>query len=248
MKRLNRQKAIISIAAFFCVAGCVNTGMTRPAAPDLYGSTALSFHHVSGQSGDQAGGRSVTQFAPRLQPAVQDALMHNEMVQNAGAAIRAPHVNPTPDKIQAWIKEGVIADYIVIQKRAKLLTLWSNGNIIKVYNIRAFGADPVGHKLREGDEKTPEGEYTIDTKHVSQRFQKFLRISYPNKEDAKRAKSLGFSPGGQVGIHGDEGGFKGFMRRFDPNWTDGCVTVRNSDLEEIWQFVPKGTKIVIKPD
>lgn len=158
------------------------------------------------------------------------------------------HINPTPQEVKHWINEGYVADYVVVQKKPKILTLWSNGKIMKVYNIRAFGADPIGHKVREGDEKTPEGAYAIDKKHISDRFQKFLRISYPNKDDKALAKKLGVKPGGQVGIHGDEGGFKGFMRRFDARWTDGCITLRNYDLEEVWALVPVGTPIDIRPE
>lgn len=180
---------------------------------------------------------AASEFAPSATPALQVTPMKNP-----------PFKNPSREKIREWINQGVVADYVVVQKKPKVLTLWSNGNIIKVYNIRAFGADPVGQKMREGDEKTPEGEYTIDTKHQSQRFQKFLRISYPTPAQRADAKKRGVPPGGQVGIHGDEGGFKGFMRRFDSKWTDGCITVRNADLEEIWELVPTGTPISIRPE
>ncbi len=224
------------------MAGCVSTGMTEPVAIDPATKTVLQSPQVS----DQLSGRLTHQYAPRMQPDLNGKLTPGDKV-DLGPTLK-PFKNPTREQIQAWIADGVVADHIVIQKKPKLLTLWSNGNIIKVYNIRAFGADPVGHKMREGDEKTPEGYYTIDTKHVSEKFQKFMRISYPNKADKALAKSLGFSPGGQVGIHGDEGGFKGFMRRFDPNWTNGCITLRNADLEEVWSFVQKGTPITIRPN
>ena len=138
-------------------------------------------------------------------------------------------------------------DYIVVQKRDKVISLWKQGRIIKTYPILAFGADPIGHKVREGDEKTPEGQYYIDTKHVSQKYQKFLRISYPNEQDKAYAKSLGLPPGGHVGIHGDEGGMTGFFQRFDNRWTDGCIAVRNADIEEIYKMVEIGTPILIKP-
>jgi murein L,D-transpeptidase YafK len=115
------------------------------------------------------------------------------------------------------VRSGAQADYIVVQKSDKLLTLWSQGKILRTYNILAMGARPNGHKMQEGDERTPEGLYAIDEKHTSQNFQKFLRISYPNKEDKANAKRNGVSPGGQVGIHGDRGGavrffFSGLMK------------------------------------
>lgn len=140
-----------------------------------------------------------------------------------------------------------LVDHVVVQKHDKVLSLWKGGRIIKTYPILAMGADPIGHKVREGDEKTPEGEYTIDTKHVSQNFQKFMRISYPNEQDKANAERLGVPVGGQVGIHGDRGGVAGFMQRFDKNWTDGCLAMRNADIEEMYQMVDVGTPITIKP-
>jgi|GEM_PF-1335987 len=157
--------------------------------------------------------------------------------------------NATPLYIPPAITSPTIdpVDYIVVQKRDKVLSLWKNGRIIKTYPILAFGADPIGHKVREGDEKTPEGNYTIDTKHPSQKFQKFLRISYPNETDSANAKRLGVPVGGHVGIHGDKGGLEGFFQRFDKRWTDGCIAVRNADIEEIFEMVSIGTPIMIKP-
>lgn len=149
----------------------------------------------------------------------------------------------TADKAAAFQQ----VDYIVVQKNMRLLTLWKSGQIVKTYPIMAMGADPKGHKVREGDERTPEGLYKIEEKHVSQKFQKFLGISYPNQHDRELAQKIGASPGGQVGIHGDRGGFLGFFQRFDKNWTDGCIALRNHDIEEIYSMVDAGTPIKIVP-
>ncbi|HNQ92733.1 MAG TPA: L,D-transpeptidase [Alphaproteobacteria bacterium] len=138
-------------------------------------------------------------------------------------------------------------DYIVVQKRDRLVSLWKSGRVLRTYPIMAMGANPVGQKVYEGDERTPEGQYFISDKHVSQNFQKFLGISYPNDHDKKLAKRFGLPPGGQVGIHGDRGGMNGFWQRFDKNWTDGCLALRNSDIEEVYTLVDVGTPILIKP-
>lgn len=138
-------------------------------------------------------------------------------------------------------------DYVVIQKSDHVMSLWKQGRIVKTYPILAFGADPYGTKTREGDEKTPEGTYYIDDKHPSQKFQKFLKISYPNEKDKLQARKIGVSPGGNVGIHGDMGGISGFFQRMHKNWTDGCIAVRNVDIEEIYEMVDVGTAIMIQP-
>lgn len=144
-------------------------------------------------------------------------------------------------------RKDVTVDYIIVQKSDRVMSLWKQGRIIKTYPILAFGADPYGTKTREGDEKTPEGTYFIDDKHPSKHFQKFLNISYPNDDDRARAKKLGVPAGGNVGIHGDRGGLSGFFQRLDKNWTDGCIAMRNADIEEIFEKVDVGTPILIKP-
>lgn len=166
-----------------------------------------------------------------------------------------PHVNSQratpllipPSTQSAEERADSKVDFIVVQKADKVMSLWKRGRIIKTYPILAFGADPIGHKMREGDEKTPEGTYYINTKHPSQNFQKFLNISYPNEEDKARAKRMGVRPGGNVGIHGDRGGINGFFQRFKKDWTDGCMAMRNADIEEIFEIVDIGTPIMIKP-
>lgn len=145
------------------------------------------------------------------------------------------------------VRSGFKADYVVVQKQDRVLSLWANGKIIRSYPVLAFGANPIGPKTQEGDEKTPEGRYYIDDKHESKNFQKFLEISYPNEEDKKQAKLRHVRVGGNVGIHGDRGGWDGFLQRFDRSWTDGCMTLRNDDIEEVYGLVSVGTPIWIKP-
>lgn len=138
-------------------------------------------------------------------------------------------------------------DYVVVQKKDRILSLWKKGSLVKTYPILAMGDNPVGQKVYEGDERTPEGTYYIEEKHPSQNFQKFLKISYPNEKDKAIAERFGMPPGGSVGIHGDRGGMDGFWQRFKKNWTDGCLAMRNADIEEIYEMVSVGTPILIKP-
>jgi murein L,D-transpeptidase YafK len=145
------------------------------------------------------------------------------------------------------VRAGHQADLITVDKSDRVLTLWEDSKELKSYKILAFGANPIGHKQYEGDERTPEGDYFISRKNPSKKFHKFLNISYPNEDDKKRARAMGKSPGGFVGIHGDKGGLEGFFDRFDKNWTDGCITVRNHEIDEIYQLVPVGARIIITP-
>lgn len=149
--------------------------------------------------------------------------------------------------VSPLVRNGHKADYITMDKSDRIITLWENGQPLKTYNILSMGWDPIGHKVQEGDGKTPEGHYAINGKHPSKKFQKFLNISYPNAQDVANARKLGISPGGHVGIHGDKGGFKGWVDRRNPAWTSGCISVTNYEIEEIYGLVDIGTEIFIQP-
>ena len=140
-----------------------------------------------------------------------------------------------------------MADSVVVNKSDRTLMLMSNGQVLKSYRI-ALGGDPLGHKRQEGDQKTPEGSYVLDYKKSDSSFYKSIHISYPNAADEAQAKKRGVSPGGFIMIHGQKNGF-GWLgtvaQQWD--WTDGCIAVTNSEMEEIWQMVAEGTPIQINP-
>ena len=139
------------------------------------------------------------------------------------------------------------ADKVLIEKKERRLTLLSKGEVIKTYRV-ALGANPVGPKERQGDNKTPEGVYIIDSRNGNSGYHLALHISYPNKRDIRRAKELGVSPGGDIMIHGLKNGFSLVgASHAEVDWTNGCIAVTNQEMEEIYKFVPIGTTVVIKP-
>lgn len=139
------------------------------------------------------------------------------------------------------------ADMVLIVKSESRLFLKKNGKVLKIYHV-ALGGNPIGHKQQEGDERTPEGKYMLDFKKEDSRFYKSIHISYPNEFDKKRAQKRGVSPGGQIMIHGQKNGF-GWLSWITQlfNWTDGCIAVSNSAMDEIWEAVDVGTPIEIRP-
>jgi len=139
------------------------------------------------------------------------------------------------------------ADLIVVIKSSETLWLVKNGKPIKRYEI-SLGPKKYGHKQFEGDGRTPEGFYRIVHKNQDSQYYKSLLISYPNKNDRKRAKSQGQSPGGQIMIHGLKNGLEwvGTTHRYW-NWTQGCIAVTNEEIDEIWDLVDIGTRIFIYP-
>jgi len=139
------------------------------------------------------------------------------------------------------------ADKVVVLKGKRVLFLLKEGEIMKAYKI-ALGKDPVGHKVRAGDNRTPEGIYTLSSRKQSEKYHLTIFISYPNESDVLNAKSKGFSPGGSIAIHGlpQELASLNKLHR-SMNWTSGCIAVTNDEMEEIWRLVEDGTTIEIKP-
>jgi len=138
-------------------------------------------------------------------------------------------------------------DYILVKKSDRQLLAYSKQKLVKTYEI-SLGDSPIGHKEYEGDEKTPEGVYTINAKNPNSGYHKNLGVSYPNIKDVEKAKLLGKDPGGDIKIHGirNHMGFIGkFQRLFD--WTNGCMALTNTEVDELYYAVKIGTKIDIRP-
>jgi len=129
-----------------------------------------------------------------------------------------------------------------IYKSERLLMLDGENGVLRTYPM-GLGFAPAGHKQFEGDGRTPEGAYTIDRRNPNSLFHLSIGISYPNVEDRKFARAQGKSPGGDIFIHG------GPRRGIDPmnkrDWTAGCVSVTDRQIEEVYAMVRNGTPINI---
>ncbi|ABK49613.1 conserved hypothetical protein [Shewanella sp. ANA-3] len=137
-------------------------------------------------------------------------------------------------------------DLVKVDKSESKMYLLDGEQVIKEYHV-AFGANPKGHKQKEGDEKTPEGSYTLDYKKEDSSFYRAMHINYPNAQDEANAKKLGVSPGGFIMVHGQRNklGWLSFItQRF--NWTNGCIALTNSEMDEFMELVNVGTKIEIQ--
>jgi|TARA_Y100001933_G_scaffold262327_1_gene319530 murein L,D-transpeptidase YafK len=136
---------------------------------------------------------------------------------------------------------------VLIDKSERKLVLLNGEQPLRTYSV-ALGAAPKGAKQFEGDQRTPEGVYTIDYRNAASAFHLALRISYPNEADRVRALESGMDPGGQIMIHGLKNG-QGWLgeRHLADDWTDGCIAVTNAEIEEIWSLVELGTPVEIRP-
>jgi murein L,D-transpeptidase YafK len=135
-------------------------------------------------------------------------------------------------------------DYLLVNKSRRLLVVYAGGQPVKIYRGLQFGGAPAGHKQFEGDQRTPEGLYYIDTRNPQSRFHLSLRVSYPNAADRAFAARYGRSPGGDIFLHGQPNGLP--VGRVPGDWTDGCIALSNDEIEELWRIVPDGTPIEIR--
>jgi murein L,D-transpeptidase YafK len=141
---------------------------------------------------------------------------------------------------------------IVVHKLKRQLTIYQGLTPLKSYPV-VLGNDPYNDKMCQGDACTPEGVYRVRAKYPHSKWSRFIWLDYPNTQNwlkFSRAKQAGRLPenaeiGGQIGIHGTEDPLKNLSGE---NWTKGCVSLQNNDLEEIYPLVTEKTLVVIKKD
>jgi murein L,D-transpeptidase YafK len=139
------------------------------------------------------------------------------------------------------------ADRVLVIKSERRLYLMKNNKAFASFPI-SLGSEPVGHKERQGDGRTPEGLYVLDYKNANSKFYKSIHISYPNSKDRTKARKLGVNPGGDIMIHGQPNGWgwaSPVIQLF--HWTDGCIGLSDKDMDEVWTAVAPGTPIEIRP-
>jgi len=143
------------------------------------------------------------------------------------------------------LPKGVVIDKLVVYKKQRRMNAYAGDILVKTYAI-ALGKNPLGHKQYEGDNRTPEGIYTINDRNDKSMFHKNLGISYPNNEDMAFAENQGKSAGGAIKIHGLRNR-KGYMGKYHTleNWTAGCIAVTNFEIDELYAAVKHEAEIRI---
>jgi murein L,D-transpeptidase YafK len=179
------------------------------------------------------------------------------------AKIANPSANSTPSQPIAQrqpLQLPLRQPKIVIKKSQRQLLLFSADKLVRTYRI-GLGLSPAGDKVRQGDRRTPEGEFYIFTKNDQSAFYLSLGISYPNAAHAERGLRDGLitkaqyesimralrakkTPpqntrlGGDIYIHGNGA---------QSDWTWGCAALENADMLELFKAVPVGTPVTIEP-
>jgi murein L,D-transpeptidase YafK len=136
-------------------------------------------------------------------------------------------------------------DRILIEKGKRRMTVYRDGEALRTYRI-ALGFAPAGDKEREGDGRTPEGIFRIDRRNAQSAYHLSLGIDYPKPDDRVRALKAGYSPGGDIFIHGQPN-FRSGRARLRHDWTAGCIAVSDDEIEELWRATTIGTEVEIRP-
>ena len=157
-------------------------------------------------------------------------------------AARLGSGNPPPMEDPAFQ-----ADRVLVDKSDRLVILVRNGQEIARHSVSLGSGADDGPKRVEGDGRTPEGLYQIETRNPDSRFHLSLRISYPSAADSARAAATGKSPGSDIMIHGVPNGWGWASDLFKGrDWTNGCIAVTNDEMRSLWAQVPDGTLIEIR--
>lgn len=146
-----------------------------------------------------------------------------------------------PSKFKRY--NGPEVTQILIDKSDRVMYLLHHNRALKKFDVD-LGFNPEGHKEFEGDGRTPEGVYRIDRRNPNSAYHLSIGISYPNQQDVAKAMAVGKRPGGDIFIHG---GPRLLADMNKADWTAGCISVTDEEMELIYAMVKDGTPIFIKP-
>jgi murein L,D-transpeptidase YafK len=135
------------------------------------------------------------------------------------------------------VEGAAIVDRILIEKAAHRMT----------YRV-SLGHGGLAPKAREGDGRTPEGDYRITGRNPKSAYHLSLRIGYPTPAQAVQARQAGIDPGGDIMIHGLPNG-RGALAKYyaGRDWTDGCVAVTDAEMDDIWRLTRDDARVHITP-
>lgn len=143
--------------------------------------------------------------------------------------------------------------YIIVSKKTYELKVFDDEGWYATYPI-VFGSKDLGDKMREGDRKTPTGTFKIIIKKIHPKWGPELLLDYPNEESVRRfaeRKAKGLLPanariGDGIAIHATRKEEEWTVDNFY-NWTDGCVSVKYTEMKDLYSYIPVGTPVTIQP-
>ncbi len=166
--------------------------------------------------------------------------------RNDLAVVPPPPVGPAlpPEIAKAPLGPDSVGR-IVIEKAARRLTAYRDGQPVRIYRID-LGFAPVGDKARQGDGRTPEGLYRVDRRNTQSAYHLSLGIDYPTAAQKAKARTDGVDPGGDIFIHGAPNDLPAGTR-LAADWTAGCIAITNPQIKELFDATPIGATVEILP-
>lgn len=143
--------------------------------------------------------------------------------------------------------------YIIVDKSDYELKVFDDEGWFATYPI-VFGSKDLSDKMKEGDRKTPNGSFKVIIKKIHPKWGPELLLDYPNDESYQRfndRKAKGLLPrgakiGGGIAIHATRPEEEWTIDNFY-NWTDGCVSVKYTEMKDLFSYIPIGTPVTIQP-
>ena len=172
----------------------------------------------------------------------------------AGGSVIATNTstNRVSEKYRSVNAQPVGTVYIVVDKSDYELHVYDDKGWFATYPV-VFGNSSLSDKKMEGDKNTPEGTFHIASKRVHDKWHRFMALDYPTKESWEKfnkRKSNGEIPssakiGGGIGVHGTWPHEDFQIDRYK-NWTLGCISMKNGDVEHLYRYLPVGATITIR--
>jgi lipoprotein-anchoring transpeptidase ErfK/SrfK len=179
-------------------------------------------------------------------------LKENSSTIEAGHATTIPAYKPTKAKRTVFSSAPIAPVSIMISKSKYELYVYDAKGWYATYPV-VFGNSSLEDKRTEGDRNTPEGSFRIVSKKYHEKWDRYLGLDYPNKESLTKFQErkrrgeipVNASPGGGIGIHGTYPHEDFVIDRYK-NWTDGCISMKRGDVEDLYSYIPIGTPVVIR--
>jgi len=171
-----------------------------------------------------------------------------------GVPLAIAHAELSPNGLLSWEDRRPLPwaaqeeFFLLVDRSCRTATLYRAGVWQKTYRHVVFGRED-GQKSFEGDRRTPEGLYRIGARRHHPRWARFLLLDYPNATDrsanrrAVRRGQTNRGPGGEIGIHGTD---DSTLNWNSVDWTLGCISLLDADVEDLYRRVPTGTPVWIR--
>ena len=140
---------------------------------------------------------------------------------------------------------------IIINKSTYELKVYDDEGWYATYPV-VFGSKDLGDKMKEGDKRTPDGNFKVILKKINTNWGPELLLDYPNpvayaKFNERKAKGIlpkNAKIGGGIAIHATRPSEEWTVDTYY-NWTDGCISVKYTEMKDLYSYIPVGTPVTI---